>query len=417
MNKKILIILMVSFLITLFGLTWILREFYRQNQSNEIINEKSQEALEILAPLELSSQKDAFKMLVEQYTKCKVNVTFVSKNTFMQEICMKIDSNSLPDIIISEDVITPVLIKIGVCEDITDFIKNENLDNKYSEKLMATSIKEKRNYGLPLTLEPFVLFYDQNMLAKKNVNIPRDLDSLVQAALDIRGYSNYGFGFAAKQPEELSAFFYHMLYASGTNIYQINNVYGKKIFDIINTLKTKNLISQEISNYNEEDLVQSFSKGEVSMIACNYNLRTEMLKMANDDMKIGVEILPYDKQEVYLCMAKNICISTTAKKEEALDFLKFISSKDFVQKIAEEMNTLPARNDVEYKMQDENCALSDDYAARFREKFMLRSSFSSWYNISQAIYDDINLILLENKKPQDIANDIQDKVRIAILER
>ncbi len=419
MNKKILIILAFSFLITLVSLISILGKFYKQNQSSEIIKGVQEKTLEILAPLELTSQKNTFKMLVEEYSrapgKCKINITFVPKDIFMQEVCMKIDSNELPDIIISEDVITPILIKIGICEDITDFIKNENLEDKYSERLMMTSVQTKKYYGLPLTLEPFVLFYDQKILAKKNIDIPRDLDGLLKASLDVRGYSNYGFGFAAKQPEELSAFFYHMLYASGTNIYQINNMYGKKVFDILDTLKTKQVISPDTPNYNEADLVQSFIMGEISMIACNYDLRKEILKMPSH-MEIGVEFMPYDK-EVYLCTAKNISISTTANKEEAFDFLRFISSKDIVEKIAEEMNTLPARQDIEYKLQDGPCALSVDYAARFREKYMLRNSFTSWLNISYAIYDNINLILMENKKPKDAANQMQDKVRVAILEQ
>jgi ABC-type glycerol-3-phosphate transport system substrate-binding protein len=114
---------------------------------------------------------------------------------------------------------------------------------------------------------------------------------------------------------------------------------------------------------------------------------------------------------------KNIGISVTADYEASIKFLDFITQKSTVRKIAEESETIPVQVDVEYDFTQDGYAVSQDFIQKQKEHGIAKSSLNSWFDISAAISDGVFELLSETEPSlQNIADVIQDKVRIAIIE-
>lgn len=77
---------------------------------------------------------------------------------------------------------TPSLIQLGMFEDITEQVKNWNLEEEYYSSILDTVKYEDRYYGLPLNCNSTALFYNKQMLKEAGVTPPSDWQELKEAA-------------------------------------------------------------------------------------------------------------------------------------------------------------------------------------------------------------------------------------------
>ncbi|WMJ90057.1 ABC transporter substrate-binding protein [Anaerocolumna sp. MB42-C2] len=376
--------------------------------------------LRILAPYENVPNSKMLQDITNQYSNIKnnpkVEIEFISKNDFKKEICMNLDQDQLADLIICDNSIMPALINLNVLRDISEYIHETSMESHYYLEQWNNTRSDGKYYGIPFTCDPYVLIWNKNLFKKNNVVVPTTWDDLKIAARKAEEVGINGIGIAARQPEEITAFFIQMLYTTGGSIRDINGEGGMKVFELIDYLKRNKLIPEECINWNQLDLTNNFMDGEIAMMINNLSALS-VIKDGDIDFKVGVAAVPYEKKENYMFHGKNIGISITADYEASIKFLNYVTQKSIVKQIAEETESIPAQVDAEYNFDKDGYVVSKEFILKQIEHGIAKSSLNSWFDISAAISEGVYQLISEtNPSIKDIADTMQDKVRIAIID-
>ena len=329
---------------------------------------------------------------------------------------MNLDQDQLTDLIICDNSIMPALINLNVLRDISGYIEETSKVSHYFQRQWNNTRSDGKYYGIPFTLDPYVLIWNKSLFKNHNVSVPENWADLKAAARKVQEVGISGIGIGAKQSEEVSAFFIQMLYTTGGSIREINGEGGRKVFELLSYLKMNNLLPEQCINWNQLDLTNKFIDGEVAMMINNLSALS-VIKAGGIDFEVGIAAVPFEKKENYMFHGKNIGISVTADYEEAIQFLNYITQKNIVRQVAEATESIPVQVDVEYNFADDGYAISREFIQKQKEHGIARSSLNSWFDISAAISDGIYQLLSEtNPSIRTIADTMQDKVRIAIIE-
>ncbi len=389
-----------------------------QAQATDPVAERK--VLRILAPYDTTADRQMLEDIASQYSMIKnnpmVEIKFISKNDFKKEICMSLDQNQLADLIICDNSVMPALINLDVLCDLSDYISDSFKVSHYSLVQWNNTRNDGKYYGIPFTCDPYVLIWNKNMFTRNYVAVPETWEELKDAARKVQKIGVYGIGIGARQPEEVTGLFLQLLYSTGGSIRELDGEGGMKVFELLDYLKTNKLLPVKCINWNQQDLTNKFIHGEIAMMINNLSALS-VIKDANVDFKVGVGAVPYEKKENYMFHGKNIGVSITADYAASIQFLDYVTKKSIVSQIADETESIPVQVDVEYNFKDDGFVISEDFVQKQKRHGIAKSSLNSWFDISSAISDGVYKLISEtNPSVQSIANTMQDKVRIAILE-
>ena len=118
---------------------------------------------------------------------------YVPMTGFVKGLSSAYTENKLPDMAILDNPDTPSLIQLGMFEDITEQVKNWNLEEEYYSSILDTVKYEDRYYGLPLNCNSTALFYNKQMLKEAGVTPPPDWQELKEAAEKLTTKDRSGF--------------------------------------------------------------------------------------------------------------------------------------------------------------------------------------------------------------------------------
>lgn len=389
-------------------------------QSQVVGNAAERKVLRILAPFETTTSSELLQDIASQYSKIdsnpKVEIEFISKNDFKKEICMNLDHSKLADLVICDNSTMPALIHLNVLRDLSDYINETFKVSHYSLAQWNNTRSDGKYYGIPFTCDPYVLIWNKNLFDKNNVSVPEDWHALKAAARKVEKVGTYGIGIGARQPEEMTAFFLQMLYSTGGSIREINGEGGMKVLELLNYLKTNKLLPVQCINWNQLDLTNKFIDGEIAMMINNLSALS-VIKNGNIDFEVGVAAVPFQKKENYMFHGKNIGISVTADYDASIKFLDYITQKNIVSQIAAATESIPVQVDVAYDFKNDGYVISKEFIEKQRGQGIAKSTLNLWFDISAAISDGIYQLFNEaNPSLKNIADTMQDKVRIAIIE-
>lgn len=378
------------------------------------------EVLKILAPYDTTTNSKMLMNIANQYSQIdsnpKVEIEFISKNDFKKEICINLDQNKLADLIICDNSIMPALINLNVLKDVTDYINKTSKVSLYNLRQWNNTRSDGKYYGIPFTTDPYVLIWNENLFDKNGVVTPETWEDLKVAARKVQKIGIYGIGIGARQPEEITALFMQMLYSTGGSIREINSDGGIKVFELLHYLKKNRLLPIQCINWNQMDLTNKFIDGEIAMMVNNLSALS-VIKNSSIDFKVGVSAVPFEKKENYMIHGKNIGISVTADYDAAIKFLDYITQKSTVSQIAAATETIPVQVEVEYNFKDDGYSISREFIQKQKEHGIAKNSLNSWFDISSAISEGIYQLISETDPViTEIADIMQDKVRIAIIE-
>lgn len=416
---RVTVILSLGVILILFI---IAGDYYRNSvkESQAVVPAAESKVLRILAPYETVADSRMLRDIAGGYSKVegnpKVEIITISKNDFKKEICMNLDQDELADLIICDNSIMPALINLNVLRDISDYIYETSKVPHYFLGQWNNTRSDGKYYGIPFTCDPYVLIWNKNLFEKHNVSVPENWEELKAAARKVQEVGINGIGIGAKQPEEVTAFFIQLLYSTGGSIREINGEGGMKVFELLNYLKNNKLLPVKCINWNQLDLSNKFIDGEIAMMINNLSALS-VIKAGNVDFEVGAAAVPFEKKENYMFHGKNIGISVTADYEASIQFLDYITQKSIVRQIAEATESIPVQVDVEYDFEDDGYAIGKEFIQKQKEHGIAKSSLNSWFDISAAISEGVYRLISESDPPiRDIADTMQDKVRIAIIE-
>ena len=240
----------------------------------------------------------------------------------------------------------------------------------------------------------------------------------METAEKIAAKGSYGFGFAARDSEESARFFMLMLYAKQGNLYTIDQNAGISVFADILSMVQKEILPPNIMNLNQEDLANVFSKGEVKMMINQLSME-RVIKENKPSFEVGVAQLPGEKSDWTFEIGDDIGLTVDAGAE-AQKFLDYLFKKEIYAGLCKGLGVVPVFGE-DYQSDDgfyyggEHPLMQDLKAENTDHTILVNES---WFSIAEELAEGVDECLKEStESPEIIAKNVQDAVRVSILER
>lgn len=395
----------------------LLYGYWRENQD---LVEKTEEKREIviLSTYEVQATRDALFEIVEAYMNQnpEVNITirFVGSSDFQKEISLEKDNDQLSDLIICDNVMTPALVSMGIFQDISG-VMNEQKADEYLEVAYNTTLVNGRSYAVPFTCDPYVLFYNKDYFARNSIPVPKTLEELRVAVCSMQTLGNYNFAIACKEVEDLSASFLQLIYLYGGNILDLDGAGSLKFYEMMQEFRDKNVVPQDMVNWNQQDLMHYFEDGMVTTAVARLSSAT-LLEQEQMDFNYSIIEIPYELNQVLLFHGENIGITAKEEDIQVQKLLQYLTSKEAVYSFAEKSGKLSVRVES-VNLPVNETELGEGFMERVKNQSIAKNSYSSWFLISTAISEQMITFLTTSTEAEEAARQMQDTVREAIMER
>ena len=105
-------------------------------------------------------------------------------------------------------------------------MKEDIVDDRFWQALQH----DGKYYGYPLTCDPYVLYYNADMLEERNVDVPTSWSELLRAGYKVKKSGIQSIGIAGKRETELTNLYWIMMYSSGGNLNTVSEELWEKCF-------------------------------------------------------------------------------------------------------------------------------------------------------------------------------------------
>ena len=410
-SQKILLSLITVLTISL---VIVLSSYYLENTKTEK-KEEVREIVTIMAIYDNEQNNKLLEKMLSEYSAAEgnpiVEISFVSQANFQKELCIRKDQNKLPDLIIMENVMTSALQSMGILSETTDYMTSEKIA-EYTQNAYNSTLVNGVSYAVPFDSDPLVLFYNQDYFDSYGEKIPEKLSDFYK----IKRLGTYHLGLAVKDKEDISSIFYYLVVSSGGSIRNLQSEHCTELYHMLELLRENEILAPDTVNWNQNDLMESFANGYVKVAIARLSALS-VLETKDTKFTVRIAEIPVEQRKVYLLEGQNIGITTTADDKSTMKVMQYLLRKENIQRYCEQTNHLSVRWDLNVNPA-ESYGLTQDYITKEREQSLLKSTYSTWFLISDAISEDMTAFLSERTMPYpEFQDKIQEDVRNAILER
>ncbi len=254
-----------------------------------------------------------------------------------------------------EDWITEYL-NNNLVTDLTPYINDpkygwsEDELNDIVEVFRQANQWDGKYYGLPFNKSTRILFYNTDLLAEKNIEVPTTWEELRAAAEKITvekdGKKIVGMGFENAFVHEFSTWAYQ---AGGSFVdeqsleVKFNSAEGKEALGFVN-----GMIQDGVARLAGEDGYMSgpFGRGDVAMYIGSSAGIPYVAKAAEGNIHWSATVLPAGKKAATPFAGTNVTVFNSASDEEKLaawQYIKFLINKENTAYWAEKTGYLPVR--------------------------------------------------------------------------
>lgn len=349
----------------------------------------------VLCAYETRLHQQILKEVAENYSSrsgcAKVNMEFIPKENFKKEICLRMDNGRTADLIICDNGMMPALIDMGVFADISAYVETCCQDSMNFQKLWNTTMDD-------------------------GLSAPEDWDGLLDTCSALQDSVGDKFGFAAKRPEEIYAFYRALLYACGGSLNTIDQEGGIRAAGILEELKRSRYVGKQTINLTEADVARSFAEGKVLMMANRLSAST-ILRSSRMEFSAGIIPLPGDVREFLMLSGENIGVTGYADWE-AYRFLTYLYRDDIQERICNAMDTLPVKAAVPYQAKRVGPDEGTEFLDRYINGGWCAETNNSWFEIAQQVSESLyELMEVRGTPPEDTARELQNAVKLIIIKK
>lgn len=392
---------------------WTGRE---EPQTGDKEQQENREEITVISSSELPAHQKALIRIAREYESMHENVSvtfdFVSRESFREEICLRTERADAIDLIICDRMMMPALIDMGLLQEIH---VTENWRNHMTyQKMWASTRSDGRYYGVPLTCDPYVLFYRRDILEAAGVQAPQTWEELLEIGTSLRQLGRYSMAFPAKRTEEAAEFFLMMLYSMGGGMYSIDGDAGLNAMEIISEMWNRGLLPDNTINLSDKDLAGMFADGNLIMMANRLSMGT-VIRDADVSFEVGIATLPADTAGSGFLMGENVGMARNADPE-ALGFLNYLCTPEVSGQLADALGTFPVYTEYDYIPEETSWCGTESLEPQFQKNNRGIEPYSTWYRIAGGVSDGMMELLSRDADVQQIAGQMQDQIRVAILE-
>lgn len=408
--KKILYILAG---ITMFVFVALYAGFFLSNQE-ETTEEEERQVIRVLAPYQASMQQQILNKIAAEYSrdesKPEIEMIYVPKENLEKELSVRrMTGESQVDLVICENTMVQEMIGKGMLKEVP--VSREMKEDMVDDRLWQALRHDGKYYGYPLTCNPYVLYYNADMLEERNVEIPTSWSELVHAGYQVKKSGIQSIGIAGKRETELTNLYWIMMYSSGGNLNTVNEELWENCFQIFRQLSVGELTSRYATNFTQEDLAQEFAEGRVTMMINQMSV-TSILKSNQTKFTVGMAEVPCDEAGGTFWFGDEVCITKEAGNG-ALSFAQYLTKEESSERINDAMGTLQVYTGVSYKKKGK-IYMEDTSILSVKARPMLYYQY--WSDICGTIANGVSAVLNSNLSDVlQVAEATKDQVRVSIM--
>ena len=347
----------------------------------------------------------------------KIDFVHIPQNYF-QKIHLLFASGLEPDVVFFNNQNIPLYIKAGLLEDLSPYFKEE--ENLFFDEAINCFKNENGLYAIPRDISNLVIYYNKDTAKNLKVHFPKKINNIYELGeLAKRLTSNNTFGLNF---ESNSLFWLYYLASDGGGILSDD---GKSI--IINSkesIEALNLYADMINKYHcmpskaeigSLTTAQMFINGKLAMYLGGRWMVPKFRETINFDWDI-IEFPANEQNKVYVDASGWAVAKHSKHKDEAVRFIKYMSSGETLNKLAQTGLIIPARKESAYS----NNFLEPDKKPKNNEAFINMLKYAKPTPVNEN-YSYINDII--NEKTENLfggkerAENLFDEKTMAKLER
>ncbi len=391
----------------------------------------------------MTDREAAFQELAKRYeenTGVKVNFElYAPSDAYSQKVRAAAQGATLPDIfgILGENRDFASFIKAGHILDITPYMEENNSSwkNSFFSKALAVNEFLEGNsysvpagiYGVPIDVMTIQMVYNKELFKQLGLNPDKppvtfaeflEIGKKISAANSSQGSvklqglvsgwaegwmidclaNNYAFNIMGKD-KVLATIRGEVPYTDPGWI---------KVFTLFKEMQDAGVLANGIVTMINKAAEQLFAN-EKAVFAFNGSWCVNVYKGMNPDLKYGV-MLPPRASDQYPIMiwggagSSFMVNARSAHKEEALNFLRWLTEKDQQVYLAEATNNLPANKNSLQNIPDILAKFADDMDNTTHPNIWGVSEFPA---VIEAIDKGIQSVIIGEKTPEQLAQDVQ----------
>lgn len=326
------------FVISLLCSVFFLAGCAKKNETLKFASWGSQSEIAIIKPI-----LEDFQL---QNPDIKVEFMHIPQDYF-QKSHILFASNLAPDVLFINNLNLPTYANAGVLLDLTPYFETSVFFDKAIEALKF----EDKLYAIPRDVSNLVVYYNKDIFDEMNVAYPKSnwtLEVFLRKAKKLTNNKHFGISF-----EETSMFYLPYLMSEGGGILSddlsteiIDTPQSQRGLSFYNDLRNKYNIAPKKNQSASATMAQMFLQEKLAM----YLSGRWVVPKFRQDAKFNWDVINFpagSSGSIVPMDASGWAIAKqTKQKEAAVKLIKFLSSKENIEKITASGLIVPARIDV-----------------------------------------------------------------------
>lgn len=336
------------------------------------------EKLVLWSYYETEAQHDALDELIRGFNldqdRYEASWEYVPMTDFTKKLMMAYTEQALPDLALIDNPDMPVCIKMGLFEDITEFLEELQVDESYYPDLLQTVTVDGRMYGIPAVCNNVALIYNREHLKEAGVEPPGNWEELKEAAARLTTEDRKGFLMSGIGGEQGAFQILPWILSTGEPADGLGGEGTAQALSFLYGLMEEGYMTHNCINLSQTDVARVFANGEASMME-NGPWVFPLLKEAGIDY--GVCALPTDGQNSVIVGGENLGILKGKNIEGAKLFLEYYNEDMVLRRFCEKTHSLPAKTGVRVRNQPDMQVIEEQMKGA-----IVRSRIPYWNTMS-----------------------------------
>lgn len=308
------------------------------------------------------SEKEILSVIIDKFEKenpnIKIELLHIPQNYF-QKIQLLFASGLEPDVIFLNNQNIQMYINANLLEDLSLYFPNSA--NIFFNQAIDCFKENEKLYAIPRDISNLVIYYNKDLFKKENITVPNKINSIYELkdlAKRVSNKDTFGINF-----EENSLFWSYYLASNGGGI--LSDDKKSVIINNKNSIEALNLYSSMIKEHiapskaeiGSMTTAQMFINGKLAMYLSGRWLVPKFRETLKFDWDI-IEFPSNETNKLYIDSSGWALSKNSKQKENAVKFIKYLSSKESIDDFSKSGLIVPARIDSAYNSEFINKTLN-----------------------------------------------------------
>lgn len=402
-----------SITVLLLALVVVYCSFQEQGNDRDSQTTEKVKTIQVLVSDEVCTGQKDLEDIAEKFSEEKegteIHIEWADREDIKKKVCVGANDEKQPDLVICSNKEISGFMEMGLLQEISEAELIEPLyrGTIYSG-LWQSAMSDGKHYGIPFTVDPYVLYYNSDYFEKKNFQKPESWEEIMGICASIREPGFYGISFGIRRSGDASDFFDCLLYSCGGNYYSLDSEPGKMAINYLDELKRMGYFSKDAINNSPKDAAANFKEGKAAMFLAPLSME----KYLNEDssVKFAISPSPSAVKEGYALTGNSLGI---LDEEDGLtmEFVTYLYEIEQRKQILTCTGTLPV-----FEGEQENSVTDQELTDTFYKNGVVLPNYSSWFETSSILSEYVYKVLaLRNINLDKNVSELQDKIRVAIM--